>query len=88
MIDKQKYIAGGLSGIIEVIITHPLDYIKTKEHEYVQKGITNKDFYNNIIKKNPINLYQGITPRLIGILPMRCVFWGYGTILIIILEID
>ena len=32
-IDNKKYIAGGLSGIIEVIATHPLDYIKTKKRK-------------------------------------------------------
>ena len=33
-VDNKKYISGGLSGIIEVICTHPLDYIKTKKQEY------------------------------------------------------
>ena len=26
----DKYYAGAISGIIEVLITHPFDYIKTK----------------------------------------------------------
>ena len=33
---NKKYICGGLSGIIEVLVTHPLDYIKTKNQEHSQ----------------------------------------------------
>ena len=72
----EKYYAGGISGIIEVLLTHPLDYIKTKKQEYVQKQISIKNFYRNIYNGNPLNFYSGISSRLIGIVPMRLTFWG------------
>ena len=75
-IDNKKYIAGGLSGIIEVIATHPLDYIKTKKQEYAQKNTVNGNFYKNLIKESKLNLYRGVIPRILGIIPMRFVFWG------------
>ena len=34
--DQKKFIAGGLSGIIEASLTHPLDYMKIKSQEYNQ----------------------------------------------------
>ena len=33
---KKKYVCGGLSGIFEVLTTHPLDFIKTKKQEHSQ----------------------------------------------------
>lgn len=67
-IDQTKYtkfIAGGISGVFEVTFTHPLDVIKTK--------MQNKQ----IVKFNSIRaMYIGYTPRLIGIIPMRSIFWG------------
>jgi len=63
----EKFIAGGLSGIIEVLGTHPFDYIKTQMQ------------YNNKFQLNKIKftqLYTGIIPRVIGVAPMRLVFWG------------
>lgn len=74
--DYKKYISGGLSGIIEVSLTHPLDYIKTKKQEYTQREITNNNFYKYLLKENKVNLYRGIFPRIVGVIPMRFVFWG------------
>jgi len=75
-IDSKRYIAGGLSGIIEVVTTHPLDYIKTKKQEYAQRNVSNGNFYKNLIKENGFNFYRGVIPRIMGIIPMRFVFWG------------
>ena len=69
--DLNKFYAGGLSGIIEVILTHPIDYLKTKKQQYKQLGSE----YD--IKKIKIkNIYTGLFPRLIGVAPMRVIFWG------------
>jgi hypothetical protein len=53
---------GGLSGICEVLVTHPLDVIKIKMQ--VKQNVQVK------------NLYNGIFPRLLGCIPMRIVFWS------------
>ena len=62
---KYNIIAGSISGLCEVLITHPLDYIKTQLQ------------YNNNNKFLPksYNLYRGITPRIFGVVPMRTIFW-------------
>ena len=53
MLDYKKYMSGGLSGIIEVVCTHPLDYIKTKKQEYtqIQKIDKNNSFYRHLLKE-------------------------------------
>ena len=79
MLDYKKYLSGGLSGIIEVVFTHPLDYIKTKKQEYtqIQKLVnTNNSFYRHLLKEKNMNFYKGVVPRICGIIPMRFVFWG------------
>ena len=36
--DHKKYIAGGISGLIEILVTHPIDYIKTIKQQYSQNN--------------------------------------------------
>jgi solute carrier family 25 2-oxodicarboxylate transporter 21 len=84
------YIAGSLSGIMEVIITHPLDRIKT-EMQIMSLNSGNSIIpnnkkssilfgINNIYKKNNISgFYSGIFPRLLGIIPMRLIYWSSMT---------
>jgi hypothetical protein len=67
----RDFIAGGLSCVSEVTLTHWIDNIKTKIQD---ANINNKKFEMRHIKIN--QLYQGYLPRLIGIIPMRFVFWG------------
>ena len=77
----ERYYAGAISGIIEVLLSHPLDFIKTKRQEYIQNNVNMKNFYRNIYKGNLLNLYSGISSRLLGIIPMRLSFWGVqGTV--------
>lgn len=67
----ENYIAGGLSGLIEVSATHWIDNIKTKQQE---AKLTGQQF--KFLKINPRTLYTGYVPRLVGVVPMRIVFWG------------
>lgn len=53
---------GAMSGLLEVGITHPLDVFKTRTHV---RGIS-----------RPFRPYAGVLPRMAGVVPMRCVFWG------------
>lgn len=50
--------------MFEVAASHPLDVMKTR----LQAGIG--------IKFTPKVLYAGAIPRLLGVIPMRMVFWG------------
>ena len=63
-----KYKSGILAGLTEVIFTHPIDFYKTQK----QYSAYNGNLINNFKLRN---MYDGIIPRLIGIVPMRLVFW-------------
>jgi hypothetical protein len=60
--DYKPYVVGGLTGLLEIGITHPMDVHKTK-----RQVIT-----TNVSR----SMFAGIAPRLIGIIPMRVLFWG------------
>ena len=75
-------IAGSLSGIVEVIISHPLDRIKTEMQIITLNNSkttiisTIKNIYQN---NNLKGFYLGILPRIIGIIPMRLTYWSSMT---------
>lgn len=74
----DKYYAGAISGVIEVLFTHPVDYVKTKHQEFTQKSLkfSSREFYGKIYNGNIFNFYTGLMPRIVGIIPMRLIFWG------------
>ena len=72
MNDGKRYIAGGCSGIIEVLFTHPIDYIKTQKQIYTQNKVSSS--FIKYITRN--SFYSGVIPRMVGVAPMRFVFWG------------
>ncbi len=74
MIDNY-YIKGCISGMVGILISHPVDSIKT----YYQ---TQKNIINNIGYKYTIsNLYKGITSPLVGVgLEKALVFGTYNYI--------
>jgi|AntAceMinimDraft_5_1070358.scaffolds.fasta_scaffold02291_12 hypothetical protein len=62
--------ASAISAIIEVIVTHPIDYIKT----VIQNNNKKLNFNEiQILLKTP---YKGVISRLYGIVPMRILFWN------------
>lgn len=65
IINEKMLIASGLSSLNEVIFTHPLDYAKTLKQ-------SNKLNYKNFIK----NPYVGFKSRILGIIPLRVVYWN------------
>lgn len=84
------HIASGISGIMEVLVSHPLDRIKT-ELQIMTLNNTNKNINSpnpNIISgiktiyKNSglKGFYYGILPRLTGIIPMRLMYWSTMTL--------
>ena len=69
MNDKHvKYKSGIIAGLIEVMVTHPIDYYKTQKQYYAYAG----NFKNKFQIKN---MYNGIFTRMVGIIPMRLIFW-------------
>lgn len=52
-----------LAGLTEVILTHPLDHMKTLYQENMK--------FNNFVK----NPFKGIMGRIVGVVPLRIVFW-------------
>lgn len=72
----EKYYAGALSGIIEVICTHPIDYLKIKRQENIQKNIYTTNITKILNEHKFSTFYSGVIPRLCGVIPMRFIFWG------------
>lgn len=71
MCDDNRMKASLISGIMEVGVTHPLDYIKTILQS--KTGSKNNDSFKTIsLLKTP---YKGITSKLAGTIPMRIIFW-------------
>lgn len=63
----NPYLVGGLSGIVEVTFSHPIDWYKIQ----LQNNQT------NIVKRiTPRVVYQGYLPKVTSIIPMRMLFWG------------
>lgn len=62
--------ASMVSGVIEVLATHPLDYMKTvmQKCDVNQRNALMSEFY-----QKP---YKGVSSRLVGIVPMRVLFWN------------
>ena len=72
----KYYISGGISGLIEISFIHPIEYFKTII-QYNNKKINFKNFIKTTYSENGIrSLYKGFLPRVIGIVPMRVIFWG------------
>ena len=61
---NKKIQASIISGIAEVTTTYPIDYLKTIRQ-------ANKPL--DIFWSNP---YRGSIPRIMGLIPMRIVFWN------------
>ena len=59
-----------VSGVIEVGATHPLDYLKT----LLQKNGNKVNVQE--IKESMKTPYKGVGSRLIGVVPMRILFWN------------
>jgi len=57
----MDFFLGGLSGLVEVGITHPFDTYKTRAQ---------------VNSSMPWKPYAGVVPRLLGVVPMRILFWG------------
>lgn len=73
-------ISAGLSGVIEVLLTHPVDRIKTKIQELAldKKHTIKQATISKSVKiiYNEKGFYLGIIPRIVGVVPMRIVYWS------------
>lgn len=71
MCDESRMKASLISGIMEVGVTHPLDYIKTILQS--KSGTVNGNKFHTLgLLKTP---YKGISSKLAGTVPMRILFW-------------
>jgi hypothetical protein len=88
------HIASSFSGIFEVLISHPLDRVKTEMQIMTLNNSKSNSKSNTSHAKTSIisginNIYQtkklkgfysGILPRLAGIIPMRLMYWSSMTV--------
>ena len=71
--------AGAFSGLIEGVVTHPIDLIKIKMQNNKLNNMNMKKtaLIRNIWKTQGIRgFYQGITPKLSSVIPIRILYWG------------
>jgi hypothetical protein len=67
--EKQNINSSIISSLLEVVCVHPLDVYKTKYQQ-------NNSYKFKIFLKQSLNYkYRGLGSRLVGIVPMRMVFW-------------
>lgn len=84
------HIASSFSGIFEVLVSHPLDRVKTEmqiialnnsKSNIINSKTNIMQGINNIYQTKKIKgFYSGILPRLVGIVPMRLIYWSSMTI--------
>jgi Mitochondrial carrier protein len=80
-----NFIAGGISGVFEVSASHPLDVVKTAMQDKatsVEKVRMNSYQYllDRFRRGGIRHMYHGYIPRVIGVIPMRAMFWGAQSI--------
>ena len=68
---ENRLKSSALSGVLEILATHPLDYGKTILQS---KGLNNAS--NVTFKEFLSNPYKGFSSRIVGIVPMRILFWN------------
>ncbi|KAK2446023.1 adenine nucleotide transporter BT1, chloroplastic/mitochondrial [Trifolium repens] len=75
-------IAGACAGVSSTICTYPLELLKTRLT--IQRGVYNGlvDAFVKIIKEEgPAELYRGLTPSLIGVIPYSATnYFAYDTL--------
>lgn len=75
-------IAGACAGVSSTICTYPLELVKTRLT--IQRGVYNGllDAFLNIVKEEgPAELYRGLAPSLIGVIPYSAAnYFAYDTL--------
>ncbi|KAK9071341.1 hypothetical protein SSX86_009909 [Deinandra increscens subsp. villosa] len=78
----ESLIAGAVAGISSTICTYPLELLKTRLT--VQRGVYDNlvDAFLKIVKEEgPAELYRGLTPSLIGVVPYAATnYFAYDTL--------
>ncbi|KAJ0745314.1 putative mitochondrial carrier protein [Helianthus annuus] len=78
----ESLIAGAAAGISSTICTYPLELLKTRLT--VQRGVYKNlvDAFLKIVKEEgPAELYRGLTPSLIGVVPYAATnYFAYDTL--------
>ncbi|KXG46509.1 Mitochondrial carrier protein [Penicillium griseofulvum] len=72
----RRFLCGSMAGATSTLLTYPLELIRTRlAFETVQKnpsswvGISKKIYFEGVGNGSFFNLYRGITPTMLGILP-------------------
>ncbi|KAL2500764.1 Adenine nucleotide transporter BT1 [Forsythia ovata] len=75
-------VAGAVAGISSTLLTYPLELLKTRLT--VQRGVYNNlvDAFLKIVREEgPAELYRGLTPSLIGVIPYAATnYYAYDTL--------
>ncbi|XP_071742259.1 adenine nucleotide transporter BT1, chloroplastic/mitochondrial-like [Rutidosis leptorrhynchoides] len=78
----ESLIAGAVAGISSTICTYPLELVKTRLT--VQRGVYKNlvdAFIKIVTEEGPAELYRGLTPSLIGVVPYAATnYFAYDTL--------
>lgn len=75
---RQSLMVGPLSGLIEVSCSHPLDRVKTKLQEMAlssRRPSLSRSMAEIYRESGLRGFYAGYTARVLGVMPMRLVYW-------------
>lgn len=76
------YLGGMIGGLSEVILLHPIDFIKTKIQDLKVRNIINNKprYFKKLYNQYGIKPFlKGFMPRIYGITPMRTLYFGTMT---------
>jgi hypothetical protein len=79
----KYYVGGMIGGLSEVILLHPVDFIKTKIQHLKKRNIirNKKRYFKKVYSRYGIKPFlRGFFPRIYGITPMRTLFFGTLTL--------
>jgi solute carrier family 25 carnitine/acylcarnitine transporter 20/29 len=65
-VPNNHYVKGALSGMFGIILSHPIDTIKT-QRQALPVQLTNQSIPKSSMKFNLITLYRGVTSPLLGV---------------------
>ena len=76
----QRFLAGGVGGLCMVLVSQPLDIIKTRQQVSVHSTSISRTLKSILNQHGLKGLYRGSLPVLLGTAPaFSCDFWAYTT---------
>ncbi|CAM9727523.1 unnamed protein product [Hapterophycus canaliculatus] len=73
----KAVLAGGISGVVEICITYPLEYVKTTRQLSKEKGVTYGSVMRNTVKnQGALGFYRGLSSMVYFAAPKAAIRFG------------